>query len=80
MKAAQQGRGGEERDKVRQLLWNVVSSCTVAGVLHKHVRGGGVRLRMLAALVQDSRTLYSGYASVEYVQIRCRSRHQHHGL
>ena len=57
----------------------LLSTCTVAGVLHKHVRGGGVRLRMLAALVQDGRTVYPGYASVEYVQVRCRSRHQHHG-
>ena len=52
---------------------------TMAVVLHKHVRGGGVRLCMMAALVQDGRAVCPGYAAVEYVQVRCRSRHQHHG-
>ena len=52
---------------------------TMAVVLHKHVRGGGVRLCMMAALVQDDRAVCPGYAAVEYVQVRCRSRHQHHG-
>ena len=52
---------------------------TEAVVLHKHVRGGGVRLRMLAALVQDGRRVYPGYADVKCVQVRRRSRHQHLG-
>ena len=50
-----------------------------AVVLHKHVRGGGVRLCMMAALVQDGRAVCLGYAAVEYVQVRCRSHHQHRG-
>ena len=29
------------------------------------------------ALVQDGRMMYPGYAAVEYVQVRCRSRHAH---
>ena len=47
-------------------------------VPHKRVRGSGARLRMLVTLVQDGRTMYPGYAAVEYVQVRHRSRRQHH--
>ena len=52
---------------------------TMAVVLHKHVHGGGARLCMMAALVQDGRVVYPGYAAVEYVQVRRRSRDDHHG-
>ena len=44
---------------------------------HKRVHGGGARFRMFVPLVQDGRTMYPGYAAVEYVQVRCRSRHAH---
>ena len=49
----------------------------VDAVPHKRVHGGGARLRMFVPLVQDGRTMYPGYAAVEYVQVRCRSRHAH---
>ena len=48
-------------------------------VSHKRIHGGGARLRMLVALVQDGRAMYPGYAAVEYVKIRRRSRDEHHG-
>ena len=44
---------------------------TVDVVPHKRIHGGGVRLRMLAALVQDGRGMCPGYAAIEYVTIRC---------
>ena len=44
-------------------VW-LLSMSTMAVVLHKHVRGGGVRLCMMAALVQDGRAVCPGYAAV----------------
>ena len=59
-------------------LGRLLSTCTVPRCSHKRIRGGGARLRMMAALVQSDRAVYSGYASVEYVLVRRRSCHQHH--
>ena len=52
---------------------------TVDAVPHKRIHGGGARLRMLVALIQDGRAVYPGYAAVEYVKVRRRSRDEHHG-
>ena len=50
---------------------------TMDAVPHKRVHGSDARLRIFVPLVQDGRTMYPGYAAVEYVQVRCRSRHAH---
>ena len=51
----------------------------VDAVLHKGVSGGRARLCMMDPLVQNRRVVYPGYAAVEYVQVRCRSRLAHLG-
>ena len=41
-------------------------------VSHKRIHGGGARLRMFVPLVQDGRTMYPGYAAVEYQSSTCK--------
>ena len=53
---------------------------TVDAVPHKGVHGSGARLRMLLPVARNDRAMCPGYAAVEYVNVRPRSRRPHPSL
>ena len=47
---------------------------TVDALPPKRVRGGGARLHMWLPVARNDRAMSAGYAAIEYVQVRRRSR------